>query len=480
VAKARNTELLQLLPPVGDVLAYPQVACLIEKHGRGQILDWARRILEQYRTQFSAEAVAWDFTGDRAQLTELLAGRLVELSRSREQTRLRPVINATGVILHTGLGRAPLAQTAAAAVMDATQACNLELDLESGTRRHRGYQLEDAWRTLTGAEASLVVNNNAAATLLALQALCAGREVIISRGQLIEIGGSFRLPEIFALSGAILREVGTTNQTHLSDYERAITPQTAAIFRVHPSNYRVLGFADTPGIAPLAALAHEHGLIAIDDIGSGCLADLSDLAELPAEPTFGESLAADADLVLGSGDKLLGGPQCGILLGRQEAVDKVRQHPLARAVRIDKLTLAALAATLDIYLQGHERTEIPVLSFLSSSATTLRDRALNIQQQLIPAGPLSIDVRDATSAVGGGSLPAAELPTAVLALRHATCSAEDLARRLRLGPIRIMGRCQQDQVLLDLRSVAPADDVMLILALQQLAADGSRSSLCQD
>lgn len=472
--KISNSQFLQALPSVGDVLGHPQVVSLIDSHGRGLVLGWVRRLLDHCRSQLSAGDFAGDFptdfAGDRQQLTEHLVSRLVQLAQARDQTRLAPVINATGVVLHTGLGRAPLSRAVAAAVMDATGACNLELDLESGTRRHRGYQLDDAWRTLTGAEASLVVNNNAAATLLTLQALCAGREVIISRGQLIEIGGSFRLPEIFSLSGAILREVGTTNHTRLADYEAAITPQTAAIFRVHPSNYRVVGFADTPDIAPLADLAHANGLLAIDDIGSGCLADLSDMADLPPEPTFGESLAAHADVVLGSGDKLLGGPQCGILLGRGEAIHKIRQHPLARAVRIDKLTLAALAATLEIYLHGRERTEIPVLSLLASSAADLRERALNIRQQVTPLGPLSIDVQDATAPVGGGSLPTVEMPTAVLAVTHASLSADELARRLRLGSTRVMGRCQQDQLLLDLRSVAPEEDVKLAQAVRELAA----------
>jgi L-seryl-tRNA(Ser) seleniumtransferase len=452
-----NPQHVQALPPVGDILDHPRVASLIEKHGRGLVLEWVRGLLAQARNQL----LAGDAEGDRRQLTENLIERLCLLAKSREETRLSQVINATGVILHTGLGRAPLARAAAAAVMEATAACNLELDLESGTRRHRGYQLDDAWKTLTGAEASLVVNNNAAATLLALQALCAGREVIISRGQLIEIGGSFRLPDIFSLSGATLVEVGTTNHTRLTDYEAAITPETAAIFRVHPSNYRVVGFADTPDIAPL--------IIAIDDIGSGCLSSLSDIAELPAEPTFGESIAAGADLVLGSGDKLLGGPQCGILLGRGDVISKVRQHPLARAVRIDKMTLAALAATLDIYLRGSERAEIPVLALLATSAAELRARAVNIQKQVVPEGRLSIEVQDATAPVGGGSLPTAEMPTTVLTVKHASLSTEELAKRLRLGSIRVMGRIQQDQVLLDLRSVAPDDDLKLTQALCQLA-----------
>jgi L-seryl-tRNA(Ser) seleniumtransferase len=460
-----NAQHAAALPPVGDVLEHARVRGLIEKHGRRLVLDWVRHLLAESRDRL-LEGVA---EGDRRQLTDNLIDRLHTLAAGRDQTKLCPVINATGVVLHTGLGRAPLAPAAVAAVVDAAKACNLELELESGTRRQRGYQLDQTWHMLTGAEASLVVNNNAAATLLALQALCAGREVIISRGQLIEIGGSFRLPEIFSLSGAILREVGTTNHTRLTDYEAAITPDTAAIFRVHPSNYRVVGFADTPGIAPLAALAHEYGLLAIDDIGSGCLSDLSDIAELPAEPTFSESLSAQADLVLGSGDKLLGGPQCGILLGSEAVIGKIRQHPLARAVRIDKMTLAALAATLDIYLRGCERTEIPVLSMLGASAEALAARAHNIQQRVPTGGRITIEIHPATAPVGGGALPTAELPTTVLAMKHATLSAEELAKRLRLGEIRVMGRIEQDQVLLDLRSVAPDDDDKITQALCQLA-----------
>jgi L-seryl-tRNA(Ser) seleniumtransferase len=379
------------------------------------------------------------------------------------------VINATGVILHTSLGRAPLCAAAVAVIADAAAGCNLEVDLDTGERRYRGYQLQLAWKRLTGAEAALVVNNNAAATLLALDALCRGREVIISRGQLIEIGGSFRLPEIFVQSGAILREVGTTNRTSLADYERAIGPGTAAILRVHPSNYQVVGFADSPSIADLAPLAHQYGLACIDDIGSGCLVDTTRFG-LPAEPTFSQSLAAGADLVLGSGDKLLGGPQCGILLGHADLIDRLSGHPLARAFRIDKLILAALSATLDAYVRGTAEQEIPTLALLAASPEELLVRAVGMRTTLADAGDLglTIDVATDSTPVGGGSLPGSALPTAVLRIAHSRFSSEELARRLRVGSPRVFGRIQDNALVLDLRSVLPGDDGRVIAALQQL------------
>ncbi|HMC12299.1 MAG TPA: L-seryl-tRNA(Sec) selenium transferase, partial [Pirellulaceae bacterium] len=307
------------------------------------------------------------------------------------------------------------------------------------------------------------------------------REVIISRGQLIEIGGSFRLPEIFSQSGAILREVGTTNRTSLADYEQAIGPNTAAVLRVHPSNYRVVGFADTPATNELAILAHRYGLVCIDDIGSGCLVDSTRFG-LPAEPTFQESIAAGADLVLGSGDKLLGGPQCGILLGHQELVDKLAGHPLARALRVDKLTLAALSATLDVYLRGAAEREIPTLVLLGATQQSLLDRAHQIQTQVTapllcqggagggaqPADDRNLHLLVASdqAPVGGGSLPGVELTTAVVRIKHAHLTADEFVLRLRLGSPRVFGRVQDDEVVLDLRSVLPGDDEQIIAALR--------------
>lgn len=459
---------LRSLPPVDDVLQHPAVRPLIAERGRNRVLELARDELAHARSEI-LQGNGNPFAGlTRPELTDILADCIVASAAADDSARIGRVINATGVVLHTGLGRAPLSASATAALSESAAATNVEVDLETGERRYRGYQLEAAWHTLTGAEASLVVNNNAAATLLALQALCRGREVIISRGQLIEIGGSFRLPEIFELSGAVLKEVGTTNRTHPADYERAIGPETAAIMRVHPSNYQVVGFAETPGVAELGELARRHNLLMIDDIGSGALIDTARLG-LPPEPTFQQSIAAGADVVMGSGDKLLGGPQCGILLGRSGSIDQLRQHPLARAVRVGKLTLAALSATLDSYLRGSALDEIPTLALLAVPLSVLRQRAQAIRDEMAGDGALEIEVRTDVAAVGGGASPTAQVPTAVLAVTHRNLSADELSRRLRTASIRVYGRIQDGAVLLDLRSVMPEDDSRLLLALRLLS-----------
>ena len=461
---------MRALPSVGSALERPEVRALAEEHGRNVVLVWVREELQRLRQR----VLARETSQDRAALLDALVDGISARAAGAEAVRIGHVINATGVILHTGLGRAPLSQAAKAALAEIAGAGNVEVDLDSGERRYRGHQLQPMWQALTGCEDSLVVNNNAAATLLALQALCAGREVIISRGQLIEIGGSFRLPDIFALSGARLREVGTTNRTRLSDYERAIGHETAAILHVHSSNYRIVGFAESPGITELVPLAHSHGLIAIDDIGSGSLVDLTRFG-IPWEPTFPASIAAGADLVLGSGDKLLGGPQAGILLGTSRCVEAVRQHPLARAVRVDKVTLAALSATLDAYLRGRAETEIPTLAMLSSSMEQLLQRAYAIREELRNPTHLRADVATDTAPVGGGTLPAVELPTAVLRLTHGSLPAQELARRLRTGRIRVFPRLQAQSVVLDFRSVLREEDSRITLALRLIDEHGSDS-----
>ena len=460
-----TSNLLKSLPSVNAVLEHPGVRPLLSEQGRGRVIEWVRAALEGTRVQLAQRKA----NGDRIALLEEVADHVIRQAQAVEGTRIGQVINATGVILHTGLGRAPLSQAARAALIDMAGAGNVEIDLDSNRRSYRGHQLQDAWQTLTGCEDSLVVNNNAAATLLTLQALCSGREVVISRGELIEIGGSFRLPEIFELAGVRLREVGTTNRTRLSDYERAIGPETAALMLVHPSNYRVVGFSAAAEIDEIASLAHAHNLLAIHDIGSGSLLDLTKYG-LPLEPTFRESLAGGADVALGSGDKLLGGPQAGIMLGSPDCIGAIRRHPLARTVRVDKLALAALSATLDSYLRGVAEEEIPTIALLAANVETLRARAEAIRSTLADCRQLTTSVRNETAPVGGGSLPAAELPTAVVSLAHAELSCEDLARRLRLGRIRVVCRIQRDEVLIDLRSVLPEDDSKVSLAVR-LAAE---------
>jgi len=458
---------LRQLPSVSQLLESPALAEPRALLGHESLAQLARAALTEARQQIVLEAAS----PSRDAWLERLVPRVVELAHQQTHSRLGLVLNATGVVLHTSLGRAPLSHKARAALLGASGGCNLEVDLLTGDRRPRGHQLQALFHQLTGAEAALVVNNNAAATVLALAALAGGREVLLSRGQLVEIGGSFRLPEIFAVSGATLREIGTTNVTRLSDYHSACTPSTAALLRVHSSNYRITGFSHSPSLPELVALAHDRGIHCIDDIGSGCLVDTATLG-LPREPTFQDSLAAGADLVLGSGDKLLGGPQCGILLGRRPLIDRIASHPLARAFRVDKLTLAALQATLESYLLGQHWHELPTLQLLKAPVAALRERAdrlaLRWQTHLAhdPSRQVSVELQSAP--VGGGSLPMAELPTAVLRLHDQQLAPDQLASRLRLGPPRIFPRVATGDVLIDLRALLPEEDETLATGIERL------------
>ena len=403
-----------------------------------------------------------------------LARRALAIRAEEDRPHLRPVLNATGILLHTGLGRAPLAAEAVAAVSRVARGyCNLELDLATGDRGRRSEGVADLLRRLTGAEAAAVVNNNAAATVLALRALALGREVVVSRGQLVEIGGSFRLPEIFAASGARLREVGTTNKTRLADYETAIGPDTAALLRVHASNYRIVGFTSDVPIAELTSLAHSRGLRAIDDIGSGALA--SGLPPgISGEPTISDSLAAGADLVLCSGDKLLGGPQCGLLLGSASAVSLVASDPLMRAFRVDKLTLAALEATLRLALDTPLR--IPLWSFLATPLDSLHARADRLASSLRTDLHLNATPVDSLAHVGGGSVPVDPLPSAAVRIAppfpDPLDSEEAFARALRLGDPAVLPRLHAGGLLLDLRAITEEDDASLLDAVRTLIAEG--------
>lgn len=451
------------LPSVSAVIDHPEIRSLVEEHSRVRVVAWARIEIDQHRQQGNLSVVPRDV------LLEKIVAGVLNHARQHQLEQVGRVINATGIVLHTGLGRAVLSAAAREALQDAAGCSNVEVELASGQRRHRGYQIEQTWKLLTGCEDCLIVNNNAAATLLTLQALCRDQQVVISRGQLIEIGGSFRLPEIFELSGAQLAEVGTTNRTTVEDYAAAMNPDTAAIMRVHPSNYRVVGFAETPGTPELVQLARRHQTIMIDDIGSGSLIDAKELG-LPDEPTFGDSLKAGADLVLGSGDKLLGGPQCGIILGSRDLIETLRNHPLARTVRVDKLTLAALAATLEAYLGTSGLPDLPIWRMLSVETEQLEHRATQIIRDVGSTRAVQLSVEEARAAVGGGSLPAVELPTVAIAVKHAAYGSDQTARRLRTGSIRIMPRVQQDRTLIDLRSVLPEDDSRIALALRLLDA----------
>lgn len=452
------------LPPVHALLEHPALAELMGSLGRVAVTEAVRELLSQARRTI--------LQGGSAVLNiESLAD---QAARRLRQARpgLRSVLNASGILLHTGLGRAPLAAAAIEAVVEVSRGyCNLEFHLETGERGRRSTSVEALIRELTGAEAAAVVNNNAGATVLALRALAAGREVVVSRGELIEIGGSFRLPEIFEVSGAKLREVGTTNRTRLSDYDRAIGPETAALLRVHPSNYRVVGFTESVGIAELAELARGRGLFAIDDIGSGAIGP-GVPPGVAGEPTLAEGLAAGADLVLCSGDKLLGGPQCGLLIGSKAAVTRVENDPLMRALRVDKMTLAALEATLRLEVDPIlARERIPLWAFLSTPLEALKERAERLAEALRGDPGLSADVIETTAYLGGGSVPAEPIPTAAVRvvapfpLSHPTEGA--WARALRTGDPPVVPRVQGGAVLFDLRALPQADDPRLLQAIRK-------------
>jgi L-seryl-tRNA(Ser) seleniumtransferase len=456
---------LRCLPAVHAVLGHPILAELRPSKGREVIVEAVRAVIQQARQDLDqGREVAVDL--------ETLARQAVDRLLS-ERPRLRPVINATGVLLNTGLGRAPLAAEAAEAVDRVVRGyCNLEFDLDQGHRGQRTTAVEALLCRITGAAAAVVVNNNAGGTILALRALAAGREVIISRGQLIEIGGSFRLPEIFGVSGARLREVGTTNKTRLSDYAKAIGPETAALLRVHASNYRILGFTEDVSIADLARLAHERGLVAIDDIGSGALAPGCPPV-VRDEPTAAAGLAAGADVVLFSGDKLLGGPQCGILVGTRAAMGQIQCDPLMRALRVDKMTLAALEATLRLVLDpALARERIPLWSLLTTPMDQLRDRAERLAALFRETFGLNADMAESTAFLGGGSTPFEPIPTAVVRLRPPFpapwATEEAFARALRIGDPPVVARLHEGCLLLDLRALTEPEDRRLEEAVRKL------------
>ena len=393
-------------------------------------VEAARQVVDEARAAIRAGAHPGD-----------LQARLARELDALRRARLRRTINATGVVVHTNLGRAPLAEEALDQVVRTARGySNLEYDLDSGARGSRQDHVAGILRRLTGAEAALVVNNNAAAVMLALAALAEGREVLVSRGELIEIGDGFRIPDVLARSGAILREVGTTNRTRASDYDRAIGSETALLLRVHQSNFRVLGFTEQPSVRELAAVARRHELPLVDDLGSGAFFPFED------EPSARDSLGAGTDLACFSGDKLLGGPQAGVIVGRAELIEKLRRHPLQRALRADKLTLAALEGTLRLYLDPERAArEIPVLRMLGDDLGAVRARAERL------AGLVGGEVEETVGRVGGGALPLAELPSFACAVE------EELARPLRTSEPPVVGVVRDGRLLLDCRTVADAE-----------------------
>jgi L-seryl-tRNA(Ser) seleniumtransferase len=452
------------IPAVHDLLETPALSHLSRVAGREVVVQAARGVLDELRGELRRGACA--VPPPAAELVERIALRVTESA----QAALRPVINATGILLHTGLGRAPLAEEAIREVVAvARDYANVELDLASGGRGRRTEAVDGLLRELTGAEAALVVNNNAGATMLALAALASGREVLVSRGQLIEIGGSYRLPDVMAASGAVLREVGTTNKTRVDDYARAIGPQTAAILLVHPSSFAIVGFAESAPLGELVELGQRRQLPVIHDIGSGALIDFAQFG-FHGEPVASESLQAGADLVLFSGDKLLGGPQCGILLGRRPLVERIEAHPMARALRVGKLTLAALAATLRLYRDPRRaQSAVPLLRLLTTPLSELRERAETLASQFSKAPALAeAEAVEETAFLGGGSIPAQELPTWCVAVRPRALSLDRLAALLRQGKPPVVGRTKKDRFLFDLRTVSPRQDPDLLATVSAL------------
>jgi len=453
------TESLARLPSVDKLLAHPEAETLVASFGHALTVDALRVVLDDARASIRAGSIV-PFKGIVPEADALMASASARL-REWVTPRPRPIINATGVIIHTNLGRAPLSDEARAAMSAASSGySDLEYDLSGGERGHRMAAVEDILCRITGAESALVVNNNAGAVLLALIAHCAGREVIISRGQLVEIGGGFRIPEVLAQSGAKLVEVGTTNRTHRRDYEAALNEHTAAILRAHSSNFRVVGFTAEVSLAELVEVGLARGVPVMDDLGSGALLDTSAYG-LAHEPMPQESLAGGAALVCFSGDKLLGGPQAGVVIGQKKYVEPLKRHPLARALRADKLCLAALSATLTHYLKREAELKVPVWRMISMPLEEIARRAKSWARTLrVRQAGIKAEVVAGRSTVGGGSLPGETLPTWLVAI---ACDSPDaLAARLRRNDPPIIARIEEGRLVLDPRTVQ-AGEVKLLL-----------------
>jgi L-seryl-tRNA(Ser) seleniumtransferase len=444
-------DLRRRIPQVGRLLDREAMRAAIEARGRAVVERAVQaQVADLRRLAEESDASAFDHA------LEALEARVLAASERAALHSLKRVINATGVVVHTNLGRAPLSPQIATHVgRIAASYSNLEYDLERGDRGHRESHLEGRLQVMLRAEASVIVNNNAAAVLLAVNTFAEGRDVLVSRGELVEIGGSFRIPEILRKGGARLVEVGTTNRTRLSDFAGAITPQTGLILRVHPSNFRIVGFTESTELKDLVALGRQRSVTVVEDLGSGLLEQMKE--PLNHEATIAESLAAGVDVVTASGDKLLGGPQAGLLVGRKRSVDPLRRNPLYRALRVDKMTIAALDSVLLLHEAGR-REELPVPRMLAMAKETIHARAEALRDRLAGRGISGLDVRAVNSAVGGGAAPDLALPSAALAVNRPGESPDGLARRLRESSVPIIVRIEDDVVLFDLRTVLPGEE----------------------
>jgi len=477
VKRASLAETFRKLPSVNDVICVPAVHSLALSYGRDSVVDAARVVLDRLRQEITSELL------DEDALELVLSGLAAAVANQLRQAlgySLRPVINATGVILHTNLGRAPLGEAAIKHIGEtAASYSNLEFDVSAGARGKRDVHVERLFQRLLTEEAqsqkplsvsTIVVNNNAAAVLLALNTLADSGEVVVSRGELVEIGGSFRIPDVMAKSGAILREVGTTNRTRASDYEGAITERTRLLLRVHRSNFEVTGFTEQASTAELVALARKRGVLLMEDLGSGALLDLRSIG-IGGEPGVLDSLRSGVDVVTYSGDKLLGGPQAGLVSGASELVARMRSNSLFRALRVDKLIYAALEATLLSYVR-RDHDAIPTLRMMRLSKKAIGERAEALAAR-IAGSKLKIEIVDGESILGGGAAPSSVLPTRLLAVTCDGLSADELAARLRGSEPPIITRVEEGRVLLDLRAVFPEQDAAVVAALSRIAVAGA-------
>ncbi len=467
VPDAATSSLLRQIPAVDELLGRPALRSAEARWGRRALVEATREVLQRLRAGISS--------GAQAEISPAkLERQILAEAENSSRSSLQPVINATGVILHTNLGRAPLPQAALQRVTEvAGRFSNLEYDLERGERGKRDQHTDRLFSQLLGVERALVVNNTAAAVFLVLNSLAEGGEVVVSRGELIEIGGSFRIPDICAKSGALLREAGTTNRTRLADYAAAISDRTRALLRVHPSNFRVVGFTERPPLDQLAELAHHHHLPLIEDLGSGCVVDLAPYGIFD-EPEAASSLRAGVDVITFSGDKLLGGPQAGVIAGRGDLLERVRKNALFRALRVDKLTIAALEATLRLYFDGKTQA-IPAQRMIEMSREVIGSRAARLAERIAVIPGFSVVLEDGESVMGGGSAPGQSLPTRLLAVRHARRAASDLEGSLRRNLTPIIARVERDRLLLDLRTVFEDQEEEIVQAFGRIAASSGEN-----
>ena len=451
----------RFVPSVDEIIRSSIGTALVNEFGRDAAVRMIRKATEAVRQNSNGAAT-------KEESVAFVEKELASISAEKQTQKLRRVINATGVIVHTNLGRSPLSTAAVKAITEASGYCNVELDLETGERGRRGVAAESLLAEITGAEDGLIVNNCAAAALLVLSAIAKGGEVIVSRGELVEIGGDFRVPDVLVESGCRLKEVGTTNRTKLSDYERAINENTKAILRVHPSNYRITGFTESPALKDLADLAHQHNLILIEDAGSGALVDLSAFG-LGDEPVIGKSIEAGADIVVFSGDKLAGTVQAGLIVGKKDLVQRCRKSPLYRALRAGKLVYAAIEATLESFARESVFGDIPTLQMLSISFEEIDDRAKKLVINIGSAGSLEVSLIRGSSAIGGGAGTGVELETSLIALKHSKFSPDELAMRFRQHHPPIIARISDEQLLIDLRTVLKSDENTILEAIRSVA-----------